>query len=113
MSESTTPADDVAYHLTVEGEESRVAARALRLMIADEAHHPEIRVLARGVLAELPGEGGSASIALTAEQMKVLHGALRSLLLDLQREQADERRLLWELLDKLPDEHTIRAIELP
>ena len=38
--------------------------------------------------------------------------ALRLLLNDLQREQADEREVLRGILDKLPDEHTMRAIEL-
>jgi hypothetical protein len=35
---------------------------------------------------------------------------VRLLLNDLQREQADERELLRRILDKLPDEHTMRAI---
>jgi hypothetical protein len=35
------------------------------------------------------------------------------LLNDLQREQAPERAILRSILDKLPDEHTMRAIKLP
>ncbi len=31
---------------------------------------------------------------------------------DLQREQASEREILRRILDKLPDAHSIRAIEL-
>ena len=113
MTDSATPAGDIAFHLTVESHEAPVAASALRLLISDEAHQPQIRRLAREVLAELPGEGGSAVIALQAEQMKILHTALRMLLTDLQREQADERHILWGLLERLPDEHAIRAIQLP
>jgi hypothetical protein len=44
--------------------------------------------------------------------MKITHGAVRLLLNDLQREQASERDLLRGILEKLPDEHTMRAIEL-
>ena len=49
---------------------------------------------------------------LTAPQMKITHTAVRLLLDDLQREQDDERQVLWQILEKLPDEHAIRAIEL-
>jgi len=44
--------------------------------------------------------------------MKITHGAVRLLLNDLQREQAEERGILHSVLDKLPDEHAIRAIQL-
>jgi hypothetical protein len=44
--------------------------------------------------------------------MKITHSAVRLLLNDLQREQADERLVLHSILDKLPDEHAIRAIQL-
>jgi hypothetical protein len=44
--------------------------------------------------------------------MKITHSAARLLLNDLQREQAPEREVLHAILDKLPDEHTMRAIEL-
>ena len=55
---------------------------------------------------------GSSSVALTPEQMKITHGAVRVLLNDLQRDQADEIRILQAILGKLPDEHTMRAISL-
>jgi hypothetical protein len=58
----------------------------------------------------LPDERGVLSVALAPQQMKITHSAVRLLLNDLQREQADERRLLHQILEKLPDEHVMRAI---
>jgi hypothetical protein len=104
-----------AYHLILDREEVPVAMSALRLFISDEAHQIEIRQLARDVLAALqamPGEHGTLTVTLAAEQMKITHGAVKLLLNDLQREQASEREVLRRILDKLPDEHTMRAIEL-
>jgi hypothetical protein len=104
-----------AYHLFLEQDEVLVAESALRLLISDEAHEPDIRRLAREVLASLdatPQGGGVLTVPLSAPQMKITHGALRLLLNDLQREQAAEREILRRVLDKLPDEHTMRAIKL-
>jgi len=106
---------DPAYHLFLDRDEVPVAASALRLMISDEAHEPEIRRLAWEVLAGLeaePDERGVLTLALSEGQMKITHGAVRLLLNDLQRGQAAEREILWAILEKLPDEHTMRAIEL-
>jgi hypothetical protein len=107
-----TPPD---YHLLLEGEEIPVAASALRLLVSDEAHEPDIRRLAREVLESLkadPDERGRLTLGLTAPQMKITHSAVRLLLNDLQREQAEERDILRTILDKLPDEHVMRAISL-
>ncbi len=90
-------------------------ARAVRLLISDEAHEPTIRALAREVLAPLEagaGGEGKLTVALSPGQMKIAHTAAHLLLDDLQREQADERELLRRVLEKLPDEHTMRAIKL-
>ena len=106
---------DPTYHLFLDPHEVPVAASALRLLISDEAHEPEIRRLAREVLTGLesqPDNRGTVTVALGAGQMKITHSAVRLLLNDLQREQASEREILWAILDKLPDEHTMRAIEL-
>lgn len=114
MSEQPNEAE-VAFHLLLDQDEVPVAASALRLLISDEAHKTQIRGLARAVLAELdgpPDEFGVVSVALTPEQMKITHGAVRVLLNDLQRDQADEIRILQAILGKLPDEHTMRAISL-
>ena len=104
-----------AYHLFLEADEVPVAAGALRLLISDEAHEPQIRRLAREVLDELdaaPDARGRLTLSLAPGQMKILHSAVRLLLNDLQREQAAQREILRGILDKLPDEHTMRAIEL-
>jgi hypothetical protein len=103
------------YHLFLEAAEAHVAATALRLLISDEAHEPEIRRLAREVIAGLqaPPDGqGRITLTLNPPQMKITYSACRLLLNDLQREQADEREVLRAILDKLPDEHTMRAITI-
>jgi hypothetical protein len=108
-------APEPAYHLILDAEEIPQAAHALRLLLSDEAHEPEIRSLAREVLVELeraPDERGALTVALAPQQMKITHSATRLLLNDLQREQADEREILRRILAKLPDEHTMRAIEI-
>lgn len=108
--------DEPAYHLFLDGEEVPVLVRAVRLLISDEAHEPAIRALARdvlGALARQPDAGGKLTVPLSPEQMKITHTAAHLLLDDLGREQADEREPLRRVLDKLPDEHTMRAIELP
>jgi len=104
-----------AYHLMLEAGELEVAASALRLLISDEAHEPEIRRLAREVIdgLEAPAdERGRVTLTLTPPQMKITHSATRGLLNDLQREQAEEREVLRGILEKLPDEHVMRAIQL-
>lgn len=104
-----------AFHLFLDSEEMPVLERALHLLIADEAHEPLIRGLAREVLTllECPrGAEGKLTVPLSPEQMKITHTAAHLLLDDLQREQAGERELLRRVLGKLPDEHTMRAIEL-
>jgi hypothetical protein len=49
---------------------------------------------------------------LTPAQLKITHTALRSLLDDFGHEEHDVHRIIHEVLDKLPDEHSIRAISL-
>ena len=103
------------YHLFLDMREVPVTASALRLLISDEAHEPEIRRLAREVIASLeqPADAqGMLTVSLAPQQMKITHSAVRLLLNDLQREQEDEREILRAILEKLPDEHTMRAIVL-
>lgn len=112
MSETTA---EPAFHLFLDGEEIPLLARAVRLLISDEAHEPTIRAYARevlGLLEQSADSEGKLTVPLSPEQMKIAHTAAHLLLDDLQREQADERELLRRVLDKLPDEHTMRAIEL-
>lgn len=111
----TAKEPEAAYHLFLDLGEVPVAASALRLLISDEAHEPQIRGLAREVIASLqgtPDEHGKLTVELSPGQMKITHTAVKLLLDDLQREQADEREILRAILDKLPDEHTMRAITL-
>jgi len=51
-------------------------------------------------------------VEFTAAQLKVVHTALKSLLDDFGHDEADVTRVIHEVLDKLPDEHSIRAINL-
>lgn len=103
------------YHLLLGREEIAVAATALRLLVADEAHEPLIRRLARDVLAGLEGDvddRGVLTLALAPQQMKITHTALRVLYRDLGRDEASELEILRAILNKLPDEHTMRAITI-
>lgn len=114
MNDAPTPSE-AAYHLLLDPGEVPVTTSALNLLVSDGAHQPEIRKLAREVLAELeadPDEFGVLSVALTPGQMKITHTAVHLLLDDLQRGQADEMQVLHSILSKLPDEHAIRAIQL-
>jgi hypothetical protein len=63
---------------------------------------------------EQPEERGGMTyrLELTPAQLKITHTALRSLLDDFGHEEADVHRVIHEVLEKLPDEHSIRAIEL-
>jgi hypothetical protein len=51
-------------------------------------------------------------LELTPPQLKVTHTALRSLLDDFGHDEKIVGRVIHEVLEKLPDEHSIRAIEL-
>jgi hypothetical protein len=103
------------FHLFLDPDEVEVTVVALNVLISDEAHQQQIRQLAREVLAGLqaePAESGTLTLPLNPEQMKITHTAVRVLLDDTQREQAGARELLRSILEKLPDEHTMRAIQL-
>ncbi len=101
------------YHLLLEADEVPAAQSAVRLLIADEAHEPEIRAIGRELLELLAApadERGRITVALSPAQMKIAHSSVRLLINDLQRGQADEREVLWRIVGKLPDEHVMRAI---
>ena len=51
-------------------------------------------------------------LELTPAQLKITHTALRSLLDDFGHEEHDVHAVIHQVLDKLPDEHSIRAIVL-
>jgi hypothetical protein len=103
------------FHLLLTKSEVDALATALNLLISDERHEPPIRPLAREVLASLegsPDEHGIVSVPLTPAQMKITHTAVKVLFDDSRREQAEERDTFRGILGKLPDEHTMRAIQL-
>lgn len=49
---------------------------------------------------------------LTPEQLKITHAALHAMLDGFGHKEQDVHRIIHEVLDKLPDEHSIRAIEI-
>ena len=51
-------------------------------------------------------------LELTAAQMKIVHTALKSMFDDLGHEEHDVREVVAAVLEKLPSEHDIRAIDL-
>src|SRR5436190_7381009 len=51
-------------------------------------------------------------LELTPAQLKITHAALKSYLDDFGHDERDVHRVVHEVLDKLPDEHSIRAIDL-
>ncbi|MDQ3728698.1 MAG: hypothetical protein M3355_03815 [Actinomycetota bacterium] len=51
-------------------------------------------------------------LELTPEQLKIVHTALSSLLDDFGHDEPEIHRIIRALLDKLPDEHAIRAIRI-
>lgn len=110
---SPGPEPEPGYHLFLAAEEVGPAASALRLLISDEAHEPTIRAVARSVLEPLQDASpGPLTLELEPRQMKIIHSAVKLLLNDLGREQHDEREILRAILEKLPDEHVMRAIEI-
>jgi hypothetical protein len=62
---------------------------------------------------ELIGPGETAyRLELTAPQLKIVHTALKSLADDFGHDEKDVQRVIHEVLEKLPDEHSIRAISI-
>jgi hypothetical protein len=51
-------------------------------------------------------------VEFTPAQLKVVHTALKTLLDDFGHDEADVVRVIHDVLAKLPDEHSIRAINL-
>ncbi len=49
---------------------------------------------------------------LTPAQLKITHTALKSMLDDFGHEEHDVHDVIKQVLEKLPDEHAIRAIDL-
>ena len=51
-------------------------------------------------------------LELTPAQLKVTHSALRSMLTDFGHDEPDVHRVIHEVIDKLPDEHSLRDIRI-
>jgi hypothetical protein len=51
-------------------------------------------------------------LELTPAQLKITHTALHALLDDFGHEESDVKAVIREVLDKLPDEHAMRAVRL-
>ena len=49
---------------------------------------------------------------VTPAQLKIVHTALHSLLDGLGHDERDVQQIVRQVLDKLPDEHSIRAIDI-
>jgi hypothetical protein len=63
--------------------------------------------------ADLIGPRETAfTLDLTAAQLKVVHTALKAMLDDFGHDEPDVHRVIREVLAKLPDEPSIRAIDL-
>jgi hypothetical protein len=58
------------------------------------------------------GEEVNFHLELTPPQLKVTHTALKSLLDDFGHDEGEVHRVIHQVLEKLPDEHSIRAIDL-
>ncbi len=58
-----------------------------------------------------PGET-AFRLELTAAQLKIVYTALKTLYDDLGHEESDVQHVVASVLDKLPGEHEIRAIDL-
>jgi hypothetical protein len=63
--------------------------------------------------ADLIGPDDTAfTLDLTPAQLKIVHAAVKSMLDDFGHDQPQVHRVLHEILAKLPDEASIRAIDL-
>jgi hypothetical protein len=63
--------------------------------------------------ADLIGPDDTAfTLDLTPAQLKIVHAALKSMLTDFGHDEPEVHKVLREVLAKLPDEASIRAIDL-
>lgn len=65
-------------------------------------------------MSEVSTPGGifKYHLQLTPAQLKITHTALHALLDDFGHDEAEVHKVIRDVLDKLPDEHAIRAIRL-
>jgi hypothetical protein len=100
------------FPLIVHDDERPVLRTALEVYRGDFGHDEHrIVALVDDVLARIPS-GEHEPLELDAGAMKVTWSALHALLEDTRRDQEAEREHLRALLERLPGEHDIRAIDL-
>jgi hypothetical protein len=100
------------YTFIVHADEEPVLRLALAVYRDDLGHEEhDVRRVAEEVIARL-ASAEHQEIPLDAASMKVTWSALHMLLDDSGRSQSDDRERLRALLDRLPGEHDIRAIDL-
>lgn len=106
------PDDEPTFPLYVHDDERETLRLSLQ-SFRDDLGHEEHRIAAvlDGLLKRIP-DGEPTPLTVDAAEMKVTYTALHSMLDDSRREQADDRARLRALLDRLPGEHDIRAIDL-
>jgi hypothetical protein len=106
-------ADDVpTFPLFVHDDERAVLRTALEAYRGDFGHDEQAIVgVVDEVLAAIP-PAEPQTLDLDPAAMKITHGALHAALEDSTRTQEDDREHLRALLDRLPGEHDIRAIDL-
>jgi hypothetical protein len=68
--------------------------------------------MVRAMSDEVGGTPFRYHLELTPRQLKITHTALRSLMDDFGHDEGTIHRVIREILDKLPDEHAISAIQL-
>lgn len=106
-------ADDVpTFPLFVHDDERAVLKTALEAYRDDFGHDEQAIVdVVNEVLGGIPA-AEPETLDLDPAAMKVTYGALHAALEDSTRAQEEERTHLRALLDRLPGEHDIRAIDL-
>jgi hypothetical protein len=104
--------DRPTFPLIVHADERPVLRLALKVF-RDDLGHGEQRIiaLADDVAARI-GDDEHDPVILDAASMKVTWSALHTMLDDSARGQGDDRMHLRALLDRMPGEHDMRAIDL-
>jgi hypothetical protein len=104
--------DRPTFPLIVHDDERPVLRLALRVFRDDLGHQQRQIVALIDDVASRIVDDEHVPVDLDAADMKVTWSALHALLNDSVRTQEDERQHLHALLDRLPGEHDIRAIDL-
>src|SRR6185503_10962761 len=96
---------------------SRVAAKFSGEPVKIQVRGDDMRSGYAGVMSEddqnLIGPDDTAyRLELTPAQLKITYTALKSLLDDFGHDEPEVHRVIREVLDKLPDEHSLRDIRI-